>query len=111
MIDFQIAYRNKIPNKSFEGGVLETPTGEDHMIYAYAARGLTLPLDEVEESAIMQKYWTAWLFDNPLLQPRLPGDLDLECYKLLPATVYGYALLNRKWCEFRDLRHVRNTSH
>lgn len=93
MIDFQLAYRNKVPGKTFGGGVLETPTEEDS---DEVVDGIGVSYDDVDA---MRSYWKSWIPDNPLLQPQQPGDLSPESYRLFPATVYGYVLLSRKWCE------------
>lgn len=94
MIDFQLAYRNQIPNKTFGGGILETPTEEDPEEWN---DGKSVHYDDPDT---MRQYWRSWSSDHPLLQPQQPGYLHAECHILLPATVYGYALLNRKWCKF-----------
>lgn len=93
IIDFQLAYRNKVPDTIFGDGVLEVPTEEDS---DEIRDGRGVRYDDPDE---MESYWKSWTSDNPVLQPQLPGDVSPESYRLFPATVYGYALLSRKWCE------------
>lgn len=65
MIDFQLAYRNQVPSKTFGGGILETPTEE----------GLEEFHDELgvkyDDLDTMRQYWRRpWSSDHPLLHPQ-----------------------------------------
>lgn len=89
IIDFELAYRN-IPAPEFGGGVIDKPTEED--VEESREPGTTW-----EDNAFLKHTWSQWSQNTPLLRTQAPGTLSSDAYKLLPARVYGYVLLSRKW--------------
>jgi hypothetical protein len=99
VVDFELAYRNsepKIPSLTFADGVILRPTVED-------------PAETFHEKVIyddqrfMRARWSQFAHNTDLLRPRPLETLTKDWYILLPARVYGYVLLRRKWCTFLNL--------
>lgn len=105
MVDFKLAYRSNEPLRridmpTFYGGVIDEPTVEDE--------AETQERDEEKEDdsrwvfddvESVRERWAQWSSKTDLIEKRSPGTLSAECFKLLPARVWGYVFLRRKWCK------------
>lgn len=112
MVDFKLAYRSneplrKIDAPKFYGGVIDEPTQEDEAETTTEAdeydgmEGGRFILDNGPE---MRELWAQWSRNTDLLDKRSPRTLSAECYNLLPARVWGYVFLRRKWCTYFPLQ-------
>ena len=95
MVDFDLAYRNtdlKIPAPAFGWGIISTPTEEDPA-ETYSEEKISF-----DDTLFYLAQRNAWVNESDLLRPHSPFALSEEAYRLLSFRVYGYALLQRKWC-------------
>jgi hypothetical protein len=97
MIDFKLAYKNsqrpRIPMPELGSGIITTPTTEDPA----ETRDSGLSYDHYDYFRLKLAYWAQ---NTELLRNRDPGAMSKDSLILLPARVYGYVLLSRKWCMF-----------
>lgn len=102
MVDIKLAYRNYEPLRrigipKFYGGVIDTPTEEDGAeTQEINNDGVGIFFDDLGGD---RERWTKWSSQTDLLEKRSPGTLSAECHSLLPARVWGYVFLRRKWCK------------
>jgi hypothetical protein len=104
MIDFELAFRNsepKIPLPSFGGGVILSPTAED-------SEETNHPSFYYDDQELMRSRWSHFVHNTDLLRLHPLGTLTRDSYILLPARVYGYVLLSRKWCMLLHLKPYRD---
>lgn len=66
-----------------------------------------------DNASYLLNSWQAFVNNAKIFQPQRPGTLTDDSLVLLPVRVYGYALLNRRWCKYTNpqgqihvLRHL-----
>ena len=98
MIDFELAFRNSqplIPTPDFGGGVILKPTEEDEE--ETRERGIYY-----DDERLMNSRWSQFMHRTKLLEPQSKEGLGRDSRVLLTYRVYGYVLLNRKWCMYNS---------
>lgn len=106
MVDFQLAYQSSEHSPTmkmplFGGGVIEEPTQENAAeVFSFDVDGgpdHSMSYDDTEST---ERGWVGRAQETNLLETHLPGQLTAKCYRLLPAKVWGYVFLSRKWCKW-----------
>lgn len=102
MIDFELAFRNSEPRielPRFESGVITTPS-EENEEEANELNGFGFDDDEYYNAR-----WFDFLQSTNLLEAHSMDTRERDVMILLSYRVYGYVLLNRKWCKQINIVH------